>query len=147
MASWKAPGSMAPKTFPPVLPPVIFPILVEPKHQKKVKNLPKSCRVPARLPRIAKLPYPRGVGLRLLDMGGGGDPPTGVFNGIHVRVTCHSGNGERKLRLQARGLPWNSRLGDLSFRKGRAQKHVRLKMCRPNCWWSKVRRLTSKALF
>ena len=54
-----------------------FPILVEPKHQKKVKNLPKSCRLPARLPRIAKLPYPRGVGLRLLDMEGRRRSPNG----------------------------------------------------------------------
>ena len=67
MVSWKAPGSIwkapgvgfggsgddfrlsqafshvASKTFPPPLPPMIFPILVEPKHPKKVKNLPKSC--------------------------------------------------------------------------------------------------------
>ena len=35
------------------------------------------------------------------------------------------------------GFQWNSPPGDLSFRKGRAQKYVRLTMCWPNFWWLK----------
>ena len=44
------------------------------------------------------------------------------------------------------GLQWNSSPGDSSFRKGRPQKYVRLKMCRPYFWWSKFRS-TKKKMF
>ena len=42
------------------------------------------------------------------------------------------------------GFQWNSSPGDLSFRKGRPQKYVRLKMCRPYFWWSKFRSAKKK---
>ena len=44
-----------PPVLPPEVLPAISPMLVERKRQKKTENLPRSCRVTARLPRIARL--------------------------------------------------------------------------------------------
>ena len=108
------------ENVPPVLPPAISPMLVEPKRQRKTENLPRSCRVTARLPRIARLHilvFKKKINIRAQDgparyLAGGLEavplPPESRFGPFVLLQNRLSGHLPRRSSQSLQGVSWTS---------------------------------------